>query len=324
MARTSKGETFMLLNVVRDTVFAVLQAPGKPIILGSHVVRRANCATLPTQSKNPRVLQWRGLGYTSENHAIGKERHEMVTIAFILLCHKDRDAITPQAEGLTSVGDNVATHFYLLSGDCMRIKSADYIHDYLDARDVDGIEIFDVFESGWIKTGFCDERLVYRHLFDERSQPKGCYASSKEQKTLSLKRSILSELPVMIGSQWWCFRRQCVEAILEFFDQAKTLNGSSARPGYRTRRFFQALARHFIPEVESDCRTPTITCKDIRAALAWRARGRQPRISRLCCQLSAMIWPARLRRYAISSSPNSIVSARMLRLRTVRIPLPNF
>jgi hypothetical protein len=324
MARTSKGETFMLLNVVRDTVFAVLQAPGKPIILGSLVVCRANCATLPTQPKTPRVLQWRGLGYTSENHAIGKERHRMVTIAFILLCHKDRDAITPQAERLTSVGDRVATHFYLLSGDCMRIKSADYIHDYLDARDVDGIEIFDVFEGGWVKTGFCDERLVYRHLFNERSQAKGCYASRKVQQTLSLKRSIPSQLPVRIGSLWWCFRRQCVEAILEFIDQGKDIEWFFGATWLPDETFFQALARHFIPEVESDCRTPTITCKDIRAALAWHARGRQPRISRLCRQFPAMIWPARLRRYAISSSPNSIVSARMLRLRTVGIPLPSF
>lgn len=248
----------------------------------------------------------------------------MVTIAFILLCHKDRDAITPQVEHLTSVGDKVATHFYLLSGDCMRIKNADYIHDYLDARDVDGIEIFDVFEGGWVKTGFCDERLVYRHLFNERSQAKGCYASRKVQQTLSLKRSIPSQLPVRIGSLWWCFRRQCVEAILEFIDQGKDIEWFFGATWLPDETFFQALARHFIPEVESDCRTPTITCKDIRAALAWRARGRQPRISRLCRQFPAMIWPARLRRYAISSSPNSIVSARELRLRTVRIPLPSF
>ena len=185
----------------------------------------------------------------------------MVTIAFILLCHKDRDAITPQVEHLTSVGDKVATHFYLLSGDCMRIKNADYIHDYLDARDVDGIEIFDVFEGGWVKTGFCDERLVYRHLFNERSQPKGCYASRKVQQTLSLKRSIPSQLPVRIGSLWWCFRRQCVEAILEFIDQGKDIEWFFGATWLPDETFFQALARHFIPEVESDCRTPTIACK---------------------------------------------------------------
>ncbi|MEM1101567.1 MAG: beta-1,6-N-acetylglucosaminyltransferase, partial [Pseudomonadota bacterium] len=36
-----------------------------------------------------------------------------------------------------------ATHFYMLSGDCMPTKSAEYAHAFLDARDVDYIESFD-------------------------------------------------------------------------------------------------------------------------------------------------------------------------------------
>jgi hypothetical protein len=115
----------------------------------------------------------------------------MAKIAFILLCHKDPDAIIRQAQMLTAAGDymsihfdarapdvglrpdprraednpNVtfarkarqmrlgrmvpgeglasaveaaveafprATHFYMLSGDCMAIKSAEYAHDFLD------------------------------------------------------------------------------------------------------------------------------------------------------------------------------------------------
>ena len=47
-----------------------------------------------------------------------------------------------------------ATHFYMLSGDCMPIKSAAYTHEFLDAHDLDYIENFDFFESDWIKTGF--------------------------------------------------------------------------------------------------------------------------------------------------------------------------
>ena len=133
----------------------------------------------------------------------------MAKIAYILLCHKDPEAIITQAERLTAVGDymsihfdarakpahfdmihralkdnpNVvfarkrikcgwgawslvqasihaveaavdafprATHFYMLSGDCMAIKSAEYAHEFLDSRDVDYIESFDFFESDWI------------------------------------------------------------------------------------------------------------------------------------------------------------------------------
>ncbi|WP_435310609.1 beta-1,6-N-acetylglucosaminyltransferase, partial [Primorskyibacter sedentarius] len=153
----------------------------------------------------------------------------MARIAFILLCHKDPDAIIKQAQSLTAVGDYMAihfdarakpdayrkiraaldgnpnvtfakkrvkcgwgewsliratlnavqaavdafpraTHFYMLSGDCMAIKSAEYAHQFLDSRDVDYIESFDYFQSEWIKTGWKEERLIYRHWFNERTQ----------------------------------------------------------------------------------------------------------------------------------------------------------
>ena len=115
----------------------------------------------------------------------------MAKIAFILLCHKDPDAIIEQARQLTAVGDYMAihfdarapveafdrirqaladnpnvtfarrrikcgwgawslvqatlyavkaavaafpraTHFYMVSGDCLAIKSASYAHRFLD------------------------------------------------------------------------------------------------------------------------------------------------------------------------------------------------
>ena len=46
--------------------------------------------------------QYIGFGYTVRN---------MAKIAFILLCHKDPDAIIQQAEQLTAVGDFIAIHF---------------------------------------------------------------------------------------------------------------------------------------------------------------------------------------------------------------------
>ena len=152
----------------------------------------------------------------------------MAKIAFILLCHKDPDAIIRQAQSLTAVGDymsihfdasakaehyvkirkalkdnpNVtfarkrvkcgwgewslvaatlkaveaavdafprATHFYMLSGDCMAIKTAEYAHRFLDEHDRDYVESFDFFESDWIKTGMKEDRLIYRHFFNVKS-----------------------------------------------------------------------------------------------------------------------------------------------------------
>jgi hypothetical protein len=76
-----------------------------------------------------------------------------------------------------------ATHFYMLSGDCMAIKSAEYTHAFLDSNDIDYIESFDYFESDWIKTGMKEERLIYRHFFNERTQKRRFYASYNLQET---------------------------------------------------------------------------------------------------------------------------------------------
>jgi len=75
-----------------------------------------------------------------------------------------------------------ASHFYMLSGDCMAIKSAEYAHAFLDAEDVDYIESFDFFHSDWIKTGIKEDRLVYRHYFNERRNKRLFYASMAVQK----------------------------------------------------------------------------------------------------------------------------------------------
>ena len=184
----------------------------------------------------------------------------MAKIAFILLCHKDPDAIISQATRLTAVGDYIAihfdaradkadfqkirtaladnpnvafarrrikcgwgewslvqatlnaveaaevafpraTHFYMISGDCMAIKTSEYAHDFLDRNDVDYIESFDYFQSDWIKTGFKEERLIYRHFFNERKHKRLFYGSFRLQKRLGLTREIPADLQIMIGSQ---------------------------------------------------------------------------------------------------------------------------
>ena len=150
-----------------------------------------------------------------------------------------------------------ATHFYLLSGDCMPIKSAEYIHDYLDARDVDVIESHDFHESDWIKTGFREERLIYRHFFNERTQSGLYYASIRAQRALGIRRKVPSDLRMMIGSQWWCLRRRSVEQILGFLKARKDIERFFKTTWIPDETFFQTLIRHLVPDIEIDCRTPT-------------------------------------------------------------------
>ncbi|MFD1340989.1 DUF5928 domain-containing protein [Litorisediminicola beolgyonensis] len=240
----------------------------------------------------------------------------MAKIAFILLCHKDPDAIIKQAESLTAVGDYMAihfdaraplsayrkirlalngnpnvtfakrrhkcgwgewslvaaslsairaaveafpraTHFYMLSGDCMAIKSAEYAHDFLDRREADYIESFDYFQSDWIKTGWKEERLIYRHWFNERTQKRRFYAMFEVQKRLGLTREIPADIEVMIGSQWWCLRRRTIEWILDFCDRRRDVMRFFATTWIPDETFFQTLVRHLVPETEIDSRTLT-------------------------------------------------------------------
>lgn len=247
---------------------------------------------------------------------MGRSFPKMARVAFILLCHKDPEAIIQQAERLTAAGDYMsihfdarakpahfkqiqdalsdnpsvvcakrrikcgwgewslveatlnavetaleafprATHFYMLSGDCMAIKSAQYIHSFLDSNDRDYIESFDFFESDWIKTGMKEDRLIYRHYFNERTQPKRYYWAYNLQKKLGLTREIPEDIQVQIGSQWWCLRRRTIEWIVNFTRERKDVMAFFRTTWIPDETFFQTLVRHLIPEEEIETRTLT-------------------------------------------------------------------
>ncbi|MCA8868587.1 MAG: glycosyl transferase [Rhodobacteraceae bacterium] len=150
-----------------------------------------------------------------------------------------------------------ATHFYMVSGDCMPIKSAEFVHGYLDAKDCDFIESFDYFNSNWIKTGMKEERLIYRHYFNERTHKALFYTSFELQKRLGLKRAIPADLEIMIGSQWWCLRRRTIEAILALLKKRKDIVRFFRTTWIPDETFFQTLVRHLVPHAEIEARTLT-------------------------------------------------------------------
>ena len=150
-----------------------------------------------------------------------------------------------------------ASHFYMVSGDCMPIKSAEYLHALLDEDDVDYIESFDYFESDWIKTGFREERLIYRHWFNERTHKNLFYASFNFQRRFGLTRQIPPDLAMMIGSQWWCLRRRTIEAVLKFARTRKDVMRFFRTTWIPDETFFQTLVRHLVPAKEIRNRTLT-------------------------------------------------------------------
>jgi len=150
-----------------------------------------------------------------------------------------------------------ATHFYMLSGDCLPVKSAAYAHRFLDAHDCDYVESFDFFNSDWIKTGFKEERLIYRHVFNERTQKALFYRSFEMQKALGLKRRVPEDIEVMIGSQWWCLRRGTIEKILAFYRKRRDVVRFFSTTWIPDETFFQTLVRHLVPAREIESRTLT-------------------------------------------------------------------
>ena len=150
-----------------------------------------------------------------------------------------------------------ATHFYLISGDCQTIKTAEYAHHFLDQNDYDYIESFDFFESDWIKTGMKKERLIYRHFFNERRQAFWFYNSFKLQQYFGWTRAIPADLQVMIGSQWWCLRRQTIEKILAFVKKRRDVVRFFSTTWIPDETFFQTLVRHLVPSNEIQTRPLT-------------------------------------------------------------------
>lgn len=150
-----------------------------------------------------------------------------------------------------------ASHFYMLSGDCMPTKTAEYAHDFLDAKDCDYIESFDFFASDWIKTGIKEERLIYRHWFNERTQKWLFYTSMEWQKNLGLTRKVPADLQMMIGSQWWCLRRRTIEMVLEFCAKRPDVMQFFRTSWIPDETFFQTIVRHLVPDSEIMARTLT-------------------------------------------------------------------
>lgn len=150
-----------------------------------------------------------------------------------------------------------ASHFYMLSGDCGPVKSAAYARRLLDQADRDYVESFDFHNSNWIKTGFKEERLIYRHFFNERAHKRMFYASLEVQKRLGLTRAVPSDIAVMIGSQWWCLRRRTIEAILKFTHERPDVTRFFSTTWIPDETYFQTLVRHLVPEPEIENRSLT-------------------------------------------------------------------
>jgi len=140
----------------------------------------------------------------------------------------------------------------------MPIKSGTTIRDTLDGLDQDMIEHADFFQDNWIKTGMKEDRLIYRHWFNERAKKSLFYGSLEIQRKLKLKREIPKDLRMRIGSQWWALRRSTIEKILEFVRTRKDVMKFFKTTWIPDETFFQTLTMHLVAREEVVSRPPTL------------------------------------------------------------------
>ena len=151
-----------------------------------------------------------------------------------------------------------ATHFFLISGDCMPIKPVGMIRDYLDRSGQDMVEHADFYKDTWIKTGMKEDRLVYRHWFNERTQRGWFYRSLELQRRLGLSRSIPEGIRMRIGSQWWVLRRDTISKIRSFLKERPDVSRFFRTTWIPDETFFQTLVMHLVPKEEVVNTPPTL------------------------------------------------------------------
>lgn len=148
------------------------------------------------------------------------------------------------------------THFVLMSGDCFPTKSRSYFDMFL-SDDRDFIETHDFFDSDWIRTGLKEERLIYRHWFNERRRKSAFYASFDLQRKLGLRRELPIGLSIRIGSQWWALRASTVDAVLKLLLKRRDLVRFFRTTWIPDETFFQTLVTHVTPTDQIRHEPPT-------------------------------------------------------------------
>jgi len=148
------------------------------------------------------------------------------------------------------------THYYLISGDCYPTKTRGYLDRYL-ADDRDIVEAADFHGSGWIRTGLKEDRLIYRHWFNERKRKRLFYASLEFQRRLRLARKVPTGLKMRIGSQWWVLRAGTVERLLALLGKRRDITRFFRTTWIPDETFFQTLVAHLVPEAEIAGHPPT-------------------------------------------------------------------
>jgi len=103
-----------------------------------------------------------------------------------------------------------------------------------------------------------EDRLIYRHWFNERTQQKRFYGSLAVQRKLGLARSLPDRIRMRIGSQWWVLRRETLEKISNFINTRRDIVRFFKTSWIPDETFFQTLVMHLVPRDQVVSKPPTL------------------------------------------------------------------
>lgn len=151
-----------------------------------------------------------------------------------------------------------ATHFYLISGSCAPIMPLAQIERTLNEESRDYIECADFSQDNWVKSGDQIARAAHFHLFPERWS-KWLFTWHKDiQYHFGMYRDPPADMPLRIGSQWWCLRRESLQKTLEVLDTPQ-MRGFFKWVWIPDEIGFQSALASVVPAEEISGQSPTLS-----------------------------------------------------------------
>lgn len=107
-------------------------------------------------------------------------------------------------------------YLILLSGSCMPITTREALVKHLEIINTDCIECHDPIKGRWVKDGLEKERWEHFNFFNWRKDPIFFSVTHKIQSKLRIKRKFPGGTTPVLGSQWWCLKKDTLNKIVSF------------------------------------------------------------------------------------------------------------
>ncbi|WP_136808912.1 beta-1,6-N-acetylglucosaminyltransferase [Desulfosediminicola flagellatus] len=139
--------------------------------------------------------------------------------------------------GLTNLSN--CDYYYLLSGSCYPVRPLHHLKSFLTKNL--GTAFIECNDAQWIKGGMREDRYLYRHFFNFKTQPWIFRRTYWLQRFFGIKHKLPSPIErIYFGSQWWCLPATSVSHIFKL-SKDKIIINFFKRVWIPDECFFQSL-----------------------------------------------------------------------------------